>query len=767
MKHRQQNWSLLFFLTLFALIILRSAWLSEDAYITLRTVDNFVHGHGLRWNIAERVQSYTHPLWMFCLSFLTLVTKELYYTPLFLSIVFSILAVYIVSVKLAKDTINGILGISVLTFSKAFIDYSTSGLENPLIHLILALFFLGYYRFEYASRHRILLLVGLAALGILNRMDTILLFAPPLVYLLFKRSAVSCASKVWTAVVGFSPFIIWELFSLLYYGFPFPNTAYAKLKTGLHRSELIEQGWYYLLNSLDWDPITLFSIFSIAFASIWFYRKDCAHLFVGLSILFYLAYIIKIGGGFMSGRFLAAPLLCAVIMLVRFDIKPLKEGVPLLGLICLLGMSGSRPTILNSGSYEMLPVDDRIGIADERGAYYASTGLLTRNRKTIPPVHEELVEKGKEANRDERQVVVWGNIGFFGLFAGPDVHIIDPGALSDPLLARLPVSTFLAQKGASRIGHFTREIPKGYPESTLGTNVMKDVSLREYWEKLSFVTRGNLWDWRRIQEIWRFNTGQNEYLLHEYCLRQYAVEEKILVPFNDEGSSWNAPGNYLLNRYGIGIKITSADFETGRFLYGFSMSVHGGEKYVLAYYRDGSEIERYTFNAPHASAGGLILHQGFFSHTALQQRFDMIRILPGTNRGKHSLGHFQVLSLQPVQKTLTELRDLKPEGTPRGEAGNFVFGKRQFLLVELERLSHANLMEISADHNDRYQVSFLRDETVIGQTMLPGKRIIGGGLSVRELKVAPDITEKGYDKLLILPMFDGKEFSIGHIRLNE
>src|SRR5258706_11724750 len=47
-----------------ALIILRNAWVSEDAYITFRVIDNFFHGYGLRWNVHERVQAYTHPLWL-------------------------------------------------------------------------------------------------------------------------------------------------------------------------------------------------------------------------------------------------------------------------------------------------------------------------------------------------------------------------------------------------------------------------------------------------------------------------------------------------------------------------------------------------------------------------------------------------------------------------------------------------------------------------------------------------------------------------------
>ena len=67
---------------LYGVVILRTAWLSEDAFITFRTVDNFIHGFGLTWNVSERVQAYTHPLWMLLLSIAYFLTREIYYTAL-------------------------------------------------------------------------------------------------------------------------------------------------------------------------------------------------------------------------------------------------------------------------------------------------------------------------------------------------------------------------------------------------------------------------------------------------------------------------------------------------------------------------------------------------------------------------------------------------------------------------------------------------------------------------------------------------------------
>src|SRR5579863_7902587 len=67
-RDRNGKTILVFALVFFFFVLIKNAWLSDDGYITLRTVSNFVHGYGLTWNIDERVQTYTHPLWMFLLS---------------------------------------------------------------------------------------------------------------------------------------------------------------------------------------------------------------------------------------------------------------------------------------------------------------------------------------------------------------------------------------------------------------------------------------------------------------------------------------------------------------------------------------------------------------------------------------------------------------------------------------------------------------------------------------------------------------------------
>jgi arabinofuranosyltransferase len=64
---------------------LMNAWASEDAYISFRTVENFTAGYGLTWNPGERVQAFTHPLWVLLMSVAHGVTSEVYLTSIVLS----------------------------------------------------------------------------------------------------------------------------------------------------------------------------------------------------------------------------------------------------------------------------------------------------------------------------------------------------------------------------------------------------------------------------------------------------------------------------------------------------------------------------------------------------------------------------------------------------------------------------------------------------------------------------------------------------------
>ena len=125
-------------------MLVRTAWTCDDAHITFRVVDNFLHGYGLRWNVAERVQGYTHPPWLFCL-IPCAVIGHLPLTAMLLGIGLTLATLYLLLTKVIHSWQGVILASAMLLFSKAFIDYSTSGLENSLTYLLAVLFLYRYY----------------------------------------------------------------------------------------------------------------------------------------------------------------------------------------------------------------------------------------------------------------------------------------------------------------------------------------------------------------------------------------------------------------------------------------------------------------------------------------------------------------------------------------------------------------------------------------------------------------------------------------------
>ena len=502
-------------------LIAYTAWVSDDGYITFRSIENWFHGYGLVFNVGERVQTFTHPLWLLLQSLFYLLTRlfdapfglnKLFYENILISLILSMLTITLYSNKVARSTQMAIVGVLILTLSKSFIDYSTSGLENPLSHF-LALCFFGLFLFREKNEPRhVTALAFLAGLSALNRLDTILFFFPALFLILWQSS--NKLKTTLSIIVGFLPLILWELFSLFYYGSLFPNTAIAKLNTGIDIITLVKQGTYYFLNSLRMDTITLVVIAcSMGFAV---FSKSIRRISVAFGVGLYLCYIIYIGGDFMSGRYFSLPLIVAVILLSTFELKSLKlYGASLIlvlgiGLLPFITMIERRPTYGENRENNLVFLDAH-RIADERLVYRDRTGLLIAVQGNSPKV----VYSQDEWNfipGHPREIHIVGAMGLNGYRDGPDIHVIDVNGLADPLIARMP----LEDTENFRIGHFHHSIPDGYEETLAsGTNQIQDVDIASYYDKLSVMVKGPLWDWNRIFEIWYLNTGKYDYLIEK------------------------------------------------------------------------------------------------------------------------------------------------------------------------------------------------------------------------------------------------------------
>jgi arabinofuranosyltransferase len=485
---------------LFLVVLVRTAWVCDDAFITFRTVDNLLNGYGLRWNTAERVQAFTHPLWMLLYAVPYAVIGDPYVTGIWLSILVS-LAAFTAALSLARDLWIAIAGALFLVSSRAFVDYSTSGLENPLTHLLLAAFAAAWFRREDSFFRPALFLAG--GLIALNRHDALLLVLPAMIAA-GRPLGIGRAARL--ALLAAAPIIVWEAFSSLYYGLLVPNTALAKLNTGADSMELLRQGLTYLRDSFVRDPLVLPTTVICATLSIVRWRAGA--LPIGLGVLLYLPYVVIIGGDFMTGRFLSAPYFLAILVLMRCTLTPRLMAPAIAAGVLLVAVAGyDRPVFASGPDFG---VDDHFdtkldlvtGIADERRYYYPDTGYLrvsSRGGSQAASIHE-WADAGRRYRQERRTVVVSGIIGFIGFYAGPDVHIIDCFALTDPLLSHLPTQP------RWRIGHFTRRLPAGYLESvSTGRNVLVDPRIAGLYRDVQQVVAGPIWSVERLQSIWRVN----------------------------------------------------------------------------------------------------------------------------------------------------------------------------------------------------------------------------------------------------------------------
>ena len=98
-------------------------------------------------------------------------------------------------------------------------------------------------------------------------------------------------------VVGLLPLFIWFGFSIIYFGYPFPNTFYAKLRTSFPISDYIRKGADFFVITSIYDIITISTI--ILAVIILFKKKKAFELSIVIGIISKMIYLLRIGGDFI------------------------------------------------------------------------------------------------------------------------------------------------------------------------------------------------------------------------------------------------------------------------------------------------------------------------------------------------------------------------------------------------------------------------------------------------------------------------------------
>lgn len=531
------------------IVFLKNAWVAEDAFIVFRSLDQLAAGHGPIWNPHERVQVFTSPLWFWLQAALRRLSSQVYFNVIALSLALWMATVWIFKNHFRQAAWKLLFLVFLLTASVAFFDYTSSGLENSLAYFLIAILLRGYAGLFFTAphpvpqaqaahtqtsqTHHIRAVLIAAGLLLVTRHDLLLLILPLVAQVVYRRwRCFSARQWLGLGAMTLLPLAAWTLFSLLYYGFPFPNTAYAKLSTGIEKSALVSQGFRYFYASLRFDAITLMVIGAFLVLSL-SNRLGLHARPVAYGVMANLAYVVYVGGDFMQGRFLSyAYLVSAVVLLtqapsawsrrsIRAQSRSVTHPIAIAqaaAVALALYLCFYPNTPLRSPLKVAQPTVEDImflGVAHERAFFahdlslWSYASFAQRSAEAAPQsVAQAWRNMGLELQVSPDSIRTASNIGLYGYWSGIEPILLDISALSDPLLARLPVlPPPPGETRQLRPGHYPRPVPEGYVETVrTGQNSIQDPELRQLYQDLKLITQSSeLFSAQRLRAIAKLN----------------------------------------------------------------------------------------------------------------------------------------------------------------------------------------------------------------------------------------------------------------------
>ena len=230
----------------------------DDAPITYRYAENLAAGHGYVYNLGERIQGASTPLYALLLAGLRLVGIPV---PLASNVVnllastATVLLAALLARRLTGSLLAGLLaGASLLTLGP-FLRWTMAGMETPLYMALI----LG--TFAALAYDRDLLAAFLAGLTVVTRLDGLAVPAALFPALLLRRRAIP-----WRAALLFTVTAApWFVFSYAYFGSIFPHSMTAKQG---HAADAGTARSWMLFRFAGPEPLTPHALLGLALAGI-------------------------------------------------------------------------------------------------------------------------------------------------------------------------------------------------------------------------------------------------------------------------------------------------------------------------------------------------------------------------------------------------------------------------------------------------------------------------------------------------------------------
>lgn len=416
--------------------------LFDDAMISMRYAWHFSHGYGLVWNIGERVEGITNPLWTVWMSLGTLIfDKRIAVLFIHISGVFIMLGIakitYAIAAKIANDndSLDNSSWRALIAFILIFLYYPLSywtllGMETGLLSLLI----LASVSVVFKSGHEpksSRLLFFLFCLAIWTRPDALIYVVPIMLYrfnMLLTSNCNQQASKINNTfrLVAIEIFLLVAIVALpvalrwLYYDELVPNTYTLKM-TGMAVIDRLSNGigfiWPFLITII---PMLL--ILMLDFKTLRAKNKFLLLILVFTSI----AYQIWVGGDPWAYWRTMAPvmplffILCVDSMFNIARQPTKKEYINIKSARYAVIIFGGLPLIYAFANYKFLPEQYFL-----KSAYYTD---YSRGNANVAIVTNELLTKNASL-----AVFVSGTTPYYSNFKAIDIL-----GKSDKVIARLP-----------------------------------------------------------------------------------------------------------------------------------------------------------------------------------------------------------------------------------------------------------------------------------------------------------------------------------------
>jgi arabinofuranosyltransferase len=433
-----------------------------DGYIYLHVVQNILAGHGPVFNSGQRVEAFTSPLWTALLALVALATPfPLTGIAVDLGIVLTVagLALAVVSsVQLVRraspDGFLVPLGALVFVSVPAVWSLATLGLETGLTFFWLGASLAVLVRWAGDARTEVhwwsLIILGLGPLVRPELGIDSLVFVGML--LVVDRSGRTRPGQVrvlaWSAAIP----LIYQVFRMGYYGLVVANTAVAK-EASIPR---VDRGLRYFMDFAGtyWMVIPAVCLAIGAFPPLASALRRTDRGSRNLAVLFGLpaagalnaAYIVLMGGDYVHGRLLVAPLFALVAPVA---VVPLGRRYVISLLVIpwsLLCSIGFRPADSNPFAFSPFlavvgdgQVDPTIWTWTQRAPFdrpASATGAWIQFDASRPPVRLQ----AQVASGLRVPVIATSQVGTMPFELGPNVQVLDLLGLADPLTAHLQLT---------------------------------------------------------------------------------------------------------------------------------------------------------------------------------------------------------------------------------------------------------------------------------------------------------------------------------------